>query len=206
MSKTIPNNGGEIVVAADMVGSKIDGRYIVTDRRDNNRQLDPVNDLDDKIKIYKREVQGWFLDPAFSLLDSSNSFNNSLIVLMICMSYIEGVEQYKTGTPSHNKSFDFFKLSIKRLYPEETFGDTDIKQLYSDSRCGLFHDGMVKSGAVFSDTFNKALQFEEQQVKINPRKLLDDIQQDFDRYIDILQGGNDSILTRENFDRIFKIT
>ena len=204
MSKLVSNNGDRIFVAADIVSRMVGGECIVTDERDNSR-LDP-NNLDHKIKIYKREVEEWFLNPAFRLLNSADSFNNSLVVLMICMSYIEGVEQYRTGTSSHKKSFDFFKLSIKRLYPEENFDDTDIKRLYSDSRCGLFHNGMIKSGVVFSDTFNKALQFEEQKVKINPRKLLEDIQRDFDTYIDVLQDGNDSFVARGNFDRIFKIT
>lgn len=203
MSKTIPNNGEPIIVAADMVGSYNNGNYIVIDSRNNNRRLDP-NDLDDKIEIYKREVQGWFLEPAFSLLNFDR-FNNSLVVLMICMSYIEGVEQYKTGMSSKQKSEDLFINSIKRLYPEENFNDNNIKKLYSDSRCGLFHNGMIKSGVVFKDTFDKALHFGSQQVEINPRKLLEDIRYDFDRYINILQDSSDTI-ARENFGRMFKVT
>ena len=211
MSKRIPINGEKITVAADMIGEKVDGRYIVTYTKKKNHTdtnpeiitLDP-NNLDHKIKIYKREVQGWFLEPARRLLKSANSFNNSLIILMICMSYIEGVEQYKEGSSSNHQSSRFFISSINKLYPNECFSDDDIRGLYSDSRCGLFHNGMTRSRVVFNHDFEKALQFEDQRIKVNPRKLLEDIRQDFKNYINLLQNRNNTI-ERENFDRMFSI-
>ena len=202
MSKLASNNNDKIYVAANIASRTIDGECRITDERDGSR-LYP-NDLDDKIKIYEREVEEWFLEPARRLLESADIFNNSLIVVMICMSYIEGVEQYKTGVSSKNKSEDFFKLSITRLYPNENFSDEHLKRLYSESRCGLFHNGMVKSGVVFSLEFDKALKFEGQKVKINPKLLLEHIKGDFERYINKLRKVDETI-ARENFDRIFKV-
>jgi hypothetical protein len=211
MSKTIPNNGEPIIVAVDMVGRWIDGRYTVTYTKkrypnDTNPEIITLypDNLDDKIKIYKREVEGWFLEPARRLLKSAKSFNNSLIILMICMSYIEGVEQYKEGSSSNGQSSQFFINSINKLYPNECFSEDDIKNLYHDSRCGLFHNGMTRSRVVFNHDFEKALQFEDQRIKINPRKLLEDIRQDFKDYINLLEDRNNTI-ARQNFGRMFSI-
>lgn len=204
MSKDPENN---IYVAADMYYKKEGESYIVIDKRDNNAQLDPTN-LDDKIKIYQREVEEWFLKPAKSLVRTSGDrFNNSLVVLMICMSYIEGVEQYKTGVSSDKQSKDLFRLSIIRMYPNESFSDSNINRLYSDSRCGLFHNGMVKAGVRFSDDYEKAIEFQNGgNIRINPRQLLKDVVADFDKYILELNNITDpDSVARQNFDRMFKL-
>lgn len=205
MSKEI-QRGSEIYLAPDMLG-KYEGKYpVVIDERNDNRELDTRN-IDDKITIYEREVLEWFLLPAKELLER-NSFNNSLIVLMICMSYIEGVEQYKTGISSNGKSSEFFINSINRLYPE-MYQKNHLTKLYTKSRCGLFHMGMTKGGVIFNNTFEAPIGFENngERIKINPTKLLNDILTDFTRYIfELRQSGCEEFeILRENFSRLFTV-
>jgi hypothetical protein len=199
MSKQIPKSG-KIYVAPKMLGKYNEGVATVVDER-NGDKLDP-KDIDDKILIYEREVQGWFLDPASKLLDD-NHFNNSFIVLMICMSYIEGVEQYKRGRSSTGASKKYFIDSVNRLYPNK-FEDENIKKLYSKSRCGLFHSGMVKGGVVFDNDFKDVITFEDngETIEINPEKLLTDIKDDFERYICELKISEKF---RKRFDKMFSV-
>jgi hypothetical protein len=58
-----------------------------------NRNLN-ADDIYDKFTIYERQVQEWFLIPATRLVNTQNS---GFIILMTCLSYIEGIEQYRTG-------------------------------------------------------------------------------------------------------------
>lgn len=199
--------GQEIYVAPGMLGKYEGGRPIIIDERNNNKILNP-RDIDTKICIYEREVNEWFLQPAQDLLEI-NPFLNSFVVLMVCMSYLEGVEQYKTGVDSTGRSSEFFIKSINRLYPNK-YQKRYLTKLYSKSRCGLFHSGMVKGGVVFNNDFNEALSFENngERIRINPTVLLSDISIDFDEYIsDLSKSDIDSCkILRENFDRLFNVT
>jgi hypothetical protein len=131
---------------------------------------------------------------------------------MVCMSYFEGVEQYKTGVESKNRSQGCFVDSVKRMYPNQ-FQDSHLRKLYVKSRCGLFHNGMVKGGVLFSNNYDEAIAFENngELIKINPGKLLDDIERDFGEYISELRSPNSEVdydanrVLRENFDRMFSV-
>jgi hypothetical protein len=209
MSKQIPRDR-EIYIAVDILGKYENGAPVAIDKRNHNERLNP-KDIDHKIRIYEREVEEWFLNPATDLLEK-NEFNNSFVVLMICMAYIEGVEQYKTGVESHRRSEECFKDSIKRLYPNK-FQDRDLGAFYKKARCGLFHNGMVKGGVVFSNGFAEPIEFENngETVRVNPTLLLRDIKDDFRKYINELKGtsntaNQDYLKTiRENFDRMFTV-
>ncbi len=200
----------EIYIAVDIVGKYEDGVPVAIDKRNHDKRLNP-KDINHKIIIYEREVEEWFLNPATELI-TQNGFNNSFVVLMICMAYIEGVEQYKTGVESNRRSEECFKDSIKRLYPNK-FQDRDLGAFYKKARCGLFHNGMVKGGVVFSNDFDEPIKLENngETVRVNPTQLLEDIKDDFRKYINELKGtsntaNQDNLKTiRENFDRMFTV-
>ncbi len=208
MTKQILRNE-EIYIAPEILGKYENGIPVAIDER-NDERLNP-RDIGHKITIYEREVNEWFLNPALRLL-RGDSFSNSFIVLMVCMSYIEGVEQYKTGIDSNRRSKEFFVNSIKRLYPNR-FQDSDLNKLYAKSRCGLFHSGMVKGGVIFNNSFEEAIEFRNngEIIKVNPTLLLNDLKDDFARYINELKAveNNNSDeerrVLRENFDRMFSV-
>lgn len=196
----------DLYIAKDILGKSENGNKIAIDERNNNR-LNP-NDLNHKILIYERQVNGWFLDCAKKL--SNESDDNDFIVLMICMSYIEGVIQYKKGESSHKKSKTMFIDSMRNIYPSKSYTKKDLERLYSESRCGLFHNGMVSSNIILKNDFSDAIEINNttisgsDDIKINPSKLLADITNHFNQYIFDLKNSNNSDL-RNKFDTMYSV-
>jgi hypothetical protein len=196
MSKKI-REGHEIYLAPFILGVMKDGRAVAIDEKNNNKELDPFN-IDTKILIYEREVKGWFLDRATNFLRSGD---NDFIILMICMSYLEGVEQYRQGETSEGRSKRFFKEAVRRLYPDNGLTDDNLNMLYSESRCGLFHNGMVGGKIILKRATYPALNFHDELIEISPDKLLKDIKRDFNNYIKDLKDGDEEL--RFYFDRMY---
>ena len=186
----------KLYIAPDILGwLDNQGEPVVKDER-TGKNLNPRN-IDDKIIIYERQVMDWFLKPATRY---TRTWNNGFIVMMICMSYLEGVEQYRSGRSSTNNSRDFFKRSIHRLYPN-MHNDHHLDELYREARCGLFHDGMVRGKIIYNYSFQEPLEFEDYDtIKLNPKKLLEDIKADFKSFIESLKTDPQS---RANFDRMY---
>lgn len=190
----------EVYIASEMLGSYVNGEFVVIDKLSNNKRLDP-NNIDDKIVIYERQVLKWFLERAVRLLGSEK---NDFIVLMICMSYLEGIEQYKTGDSSHRQSAQFFVNSVNRLYPGKYNGES-IRRLYEQSRCGLFHNGMTSGDVIVDSRFSSSIEFTGNDILISPQKLLMDIKRDFNEYIKSLKVLSNKDL-RNKFNGRFTVT
>jgi len=164
----------------------------------NEIGLDP-NNINDKISIYERQVQEWFLNRATELAEKSNT---GFLVLMICLSYLEGIEQYIQGQTSNSHSREFFRKSMHRIYPMQ-FRDEDLNNLYSEARCGLFHNGMVSGKILINRTFKNSVKIPDRDtIQINPKRFLTDIKKDFKRYLEILRNVENH-LERNNFDQMF---
>ena len=202
MSKPIID-GEEIYVAPKMLGKVENGVPVIIDEQNDNTRLDP-NNLDDKIKIYEREVNGWFINPALLSLHN-DSFLNSYLALMVCMSYVEGVEQYRQGSHSRNKSKQFFISSINRIFPNK-YSNKNIEKLYREVRCGLFHNGMTEGSITFNNTYPDSIKFENSKklIRVNPSQLLLEIKNDFQQFINELKIQTNTE-ARTKFNRMFKI-
>lgn len=195
MAKRIRNE--TIEIAPFIIGNiQDDGNYFVADQK-NNTLLNPEN-VDDKIKIYERQVKGWFLEPTLRMVKYKPR-HKGFLVLMSCISYFEGVEQYKTGMSSNGNSKRTFINAVNRLYPNQ-FNDQKIGRLYSQARCGLFHDGMVNGQIIISNSYDESISFTANDILINPKKLLKDIMNDFEDYILTLK---DDVEARQRFNRMF---
>ncbi len=141
----------------------------------------------DKILIYERQVQDWFFKPASFLLESM-SLQAGFVILSICLSYLEGVEQYRRGEASTGKtSSDFFSSSFKRVFGEQTLDNRQIHNFYKQARCGLFHDGMTRSDVIADmdlKTPIKIVDFSGKElICFQPSFLLDSVECDFKKYI-----------------------
>lgn len=194
MSKKIDES--KKYIAIGITGWIENGNLNVFD--ENNSRLDPTN-LDDKIKIYEREVKGWFLEPARKLCTPNISHDNSFIVIMICLAYIEGVEQYRCGSGSNGKSARFFKSSMKRIF---SIADKVSEAIYTNARCGLFHNGMVKSNILYDLNQNEAILVHGKNINIQPELFLKKIEEDFEQYLRDLRNQNNKNL-RDNFNKLF---
>jgi hypothetical protein len=186
-----------INIAPEIMGWLDENNHpIVIDQR-NNIHLDP-NLIDDKIIIYKRQVNDWFLEPASNLARYRNK-NNGFIVLMICCSYLEGVEQYRQGLLSNGRSRSFFVSAMQRMYPNK-YNNPDLDAFYDEARCGLFHNGMVRGRIIIRNSYTESLEFTGSDIKISPTKFLVDVKNDFQSYLQDLQSNQQ---LRDNFDRMF---
>ena len=174
-----------------------DGNPIVFDEK-NNTNLDP-NNINDKITIYERQVNEWFLNRASALLKKED---NGFIVLMIAISYIEGVEEYRQGQVSNHQSKEFFRSGMRRIYGLNV-EDVTLNDFYDQVRCGLFHSGMTRHKVIINNTFENIIDFTEHNaIKINPKKFLKKIQEDFDGYILTLREQNNNT-ERNRFNTMF---
>jgi hypothetical protein len=99
-----------IYVAPQMLGKYVKRSPIVLDER-NGKTIDPYQ-LNGKIIIYQRQVEGWFLDPADRLLEQMDT-QAIFVVLSICLSYLEAVQHHKEGEPSRNNSKAFFCAHLR---------------------------------------------------------------------------------------------
>jgi len=173
------------------------GEPLVFDEK-TNTNLNP-NNVDDKITIYERQVNEWFLNRASSLLEGKN---NGFIVLMISISYIEGVEEYRRGSPGNGGSKEYFGQSLKRIY-NMTVTDQILGDFYNQVRCGLFHSGMTKNKVIINNDYEITIDFsEDNAIKINPEKFLHKIQEDFHQYIHVLRNPT-NITERNKFSTMF---
>jgi len=159
-------------------------------------------DIDAKIIIYERQVKEWFLNKAAQL---KNREDYGFIILMIAISYIEGVEQYRNGSSSHTQSRVAFRTGFKRIFPNISVSDSRIDDFYIDARCGLFHNGMTGSQIIINSKFEEVIDFsEDNSIKINENLFLDSIIDDFDDYISLLKN-KDNIDYREKFNIMYKV-
>ena len=150
-----------------------------------NKNLD-ANNIDDKITIYERQVKGWFLNHATLL---KNEEFTGFIILMLGISYIEGVEQYREGQSSHNGSRRFFKNGIKRIFNLNNVPEYKLNSFYDHARCGLFHTGMTGDKVIINSTFKEIIDFSnDDMIKINQKKFTNKIIKDFNDYIKDLKN------------------
>ena len=188
-----------IYIAPNIIGCiNENGNYYIVDES-NLRQLSPF-DIDDKIYIYQRQVNDWFLNVAENLIKHKNK-NKGFVVLMICLSYLEGVEQYRQGTSSNNKSAQFFKQAIHRIYPQK-FSNNQLSLLYKEARCGLFHDGMTRSRIILNNSFQEGILINNGDIKISPSKFLNDIKRDFQTYLETIKNTKNQ-RERDNFNLMY---
>lgn len=189
-----------IYIAPNIVGFYEGDNPIAIDQKPL-KKLNPY-DINDKIHIYERQVSEWFLNIANQL---SKGDHNGFIVLMICLSYFEGVQQYIDGQSSEGRSSkQFFKLSIHRVYPHR-FSNVDLDELYKEARCGLFHNGMVSGKIIINNSFEHAIDFPDNDtIRISPKKLLDDVKKDFGKYISELRNEHKQNI-RNSFDTMFSV-
>ena len=156
--------------------------------------------IDTKILVYEDRVTGWFLDFAKKLAKKENS---EFVVMMICMNYLEGKQQFVDGKKSNKgESTKVLKKALVSIFPNTD--EKDIDFLIYGVRHGLFHDGMTKRGILLryklSIPFFSFISDEERWLEIDPLLFLEKIGADFKEYITKLKDKNNALL-RDNFEK-----
>lgn len=195
--------GEDIRIAPGITGKREnEGELIIIDDWNRDReQLYPKDNIEHKIRIFKRQVKEWFLERASSLLSDED---NGFVTLMIATSYIEGIEQYRQGKSSDGNSKAFFKESVKRIFGIQSCFDSRLDDLYKDLRCELFHNGMTGPYIrIHSMTIDKPIDFSDDKIiNINQRLFLEKVEKDFEQYITDLKDTTKEEL-RNNFNKLY---
>lgn len=189
----------QIYIAPQILGYlDTSGQPIVYDEK-TEQSLDP-NNINDKIIIYERQVKEWFLNRASRFLRGDK---NGFIILMLLISYIEGVEQYRRGNQSIGNSGSYFKIGLQRIFDLHHVNGDKLDQFYHQVRCGLFHTGMTRHQVIISRNYTDPIDFSESDtIKINPKQFLEKIRIDFNNYIKELRDSTNEIL-RNNFNIMY---
>lgn len=195
-----------IYVAPQMLGEYVEGSPIVLDER-NGKTIDPYQ-LNGKIIIYQRQVEGWFLDPADRLLEQMDT-QASFVVLSICLSYLEAVQQHKEGQASNGKSRDFFLRAFQDVFSSSEMEGVFAGLLYEEGRCGLFHDGMTRGKIAYDMELDKAFKVinngSQDTIYFHPKYCLEGVKAHFADYISKLKNEKEVNL-RDNFKSMFTVT
>lgn len=195
-----------IYVAPQMLGKYVKRSPIVLDER-NGKTIDPYQ-LDGKIIIYQRQVEGWFLDPADRLLEQMDT-QAIFVVLSICLSYLEAAQQHKEGEPSRNNSKAFFLRAFQDVFSSSEMEDEFADLLYIEGRCGLFHDGMTRGKIAYDMELDKAFKVinngSQDTIYFHPKYCLKGVKEHFADYISKLKREEEGRL-RHNFYSMFTVT
>ena len=128
------------------------------------------DDIYVKIDIYQARTEGWFFDVAKQMVEQVMS-PGDYIAIMVSLSYLEGVQQFREGGETPNgKSGEWFKSSAKRVFPDQT--DDVIDRIWKEARCGLFHAGFTNGKVYLSHENDDAVRMESNLIYINPKKFL----------------------------------
>ncbi len=144
----------------------------------NNREL--------LVKMLRDRVYGFYLRPAKLLSQKGKGFSNGLL----CAAAIDFLARMQY--PEYEKLFpnDFVKRRIVdwlKTNIQEFNKDIFCIRFYYDFRCGLVHEGRIKPFGEFSFQQNGLIEQKDGVIRINPKILLEKVENAFDNYLIILK-------------------
>jgi len=153
--------------------------------------------VDDLIDVFEDRVKYWLLEPAKVLLKTKNGDISSLCLLL---TYFEGITIYLRGKDSKNKSKAFFREGFVEVMRSSGINDDLLGRaadlIYSDARCGFFHDGCFRSRILVSPDASHDLIItlpkkngiidkhgDIESIIINPNLILSALENHFEHYL-----------------------
>lgn len=170
--------------------------------------------LEIKINIFEARVNGWFLDVA-DQLRSNDAAGYAILSIILCYFemielYIKGITQdlddYGRGQRTREPSKEHFKGGVRRVAQHSNWPQNDLDtmsdRLYTAFRCGIYHGGMTRQGALITEDPNMeaVYQVSDANLIIKPRQLLSDVQKHFKSYISDLRQKQSSDKFSRRFD------
>jgi len=195
MGSDIPSKWGKGSISPNyfVAPEKFPNKIITLIKQGDEYKVKEILDknIDTKILVYEDRTKGWFLNFARKLTEQENS---EFVVLMICMNYLEGNQQFREGKSSSENSTKTLKRALQRIFKDNKEDEIDF--LIDKVRHGLFHDGMTKRGALLR--YDLGIPFfifsinNEKWIEIEPSLFLEKIEGDFERYINTLKNKENS--------------
>lgn len=160
----------------------------------------PDSDYSAKVDVYEDRVTNWFINVARNHVDP-NSGPGDYVAVMVALSYIEGVEQYRRGSKAPaGKSGEWFCASVQRIIPNLPNGAD--KHLWKEVRNGMFHSGFTEGKTLITHVENVPVSIREEYLRINPLELMKQVDQDFRNYISDLRNDSTGNLA-QNFTKLW---
>ena len=170
--------------------------------------------FEDLIDVFEDRVRNWMLLPAESLLELRHGF---VAAISILFTYFEVIQIYFSGKDSKRSSKTHFIKGFLSVFGAPDRDKSELRNMaetiYSEGRCGFFHEGLSKSKIVYSSARKEALTItvpkvngepdyhgEVRSIVINPARFLWCVKRHFDRYISELRK-EDNVHLRDRFKR-----
>lgn len=162
--------------------------------------------FDQKVEIFRDRIDGWQLNIA---KECQHIQHAGFGVLYICLSYFEMVARFRAGDTSIYKSREFFRRGFRAFARGKPIAvsphfNTVVDLLYEGARCGLYHISTTAQGVYISGDRPDSLTYDAglKRLVIHPGKLIEEIVDDFKKYVTRLSKPGESLL-RTNFERKF---
>lgn len=153
--------------------------------------------IDDLIDVFEDRIRLWLLRPAKGLVDTQHG---QIAGFCLVLTYFEGIWSYIAGRGSQGRSKEFFEEGFVDVFRTIKLKEKLLRRvaaiLYTDARCGFFHDGMFRERIYFGSLSQgemlvtlpkKQGQVDEdgqiQSLLINPRRFYSAVERHFDHFI-----------------------
>jgi hypothetical protein len=170
-----------------------------------NHPIDEFNGnltLEDKIEIFRDRVQVWHFDVAMEIerqinLDHDQSRpmkHAGLSLVPMLMWYFEMVAEIRSGPSGTELKSVRFARGFEDVYPK-LLKANDVKKVWRRVRNGMYHNGYMNRGTLFSGDFPAAFQVDNDgNVCVNPHRFVKTIQVHFTNLIEELNDPANSKL------------
>jgi len=153
--------------------------------------------FDDLVDVFEDRIVYWMLNPAERLLELRHGFVAAMNVLF---TYFEGIQIYLSGQDSKGKSKEFFIEGFLSVFGAPGKDKSQLinmaESIYSEGRCGFFHEGISRGRILYSPAREEALivtvpkvdnkpdyQGKVQSIVVNPERFLSCVKIHFEKYI-----------------------
>ncbi|MBL1275931.1 MAG: hypothetical protein COB30_007575 [Ectothiorhodospiraceae bacterium] len=155
---------------------------------------------EDLIDVFDDIWRSYMFEPGRILLDSPNG---SVAAMLILCSYYEAIESLYTGLSSRSKSQAFFIKGFARVFSAPSGIEKVAKEIYNHVRCGLVHEGVLRSKVHYSNDGHKAFFLTypknsdgsldttgpSESIIVNPERMYSATLSHFENYVDNLRLG-----------------
>lgn len=174
--------------------------------------------LDDLLDVFEDRVRGWLLEPVDSLLQLPQGFVSAISLLF---TYFESIQIYISGQDNKGTSKRFFINGFLAVFGSPGIDKSQLKNMaktiYTEGRCGFFHNGLSGRKILYSKARDEALTVtlpkvdckidfngKVQSIVINPDRFYKCVKRHFEKYIfDLRKNENKNL--RENFKKAVDI-
>lgn len=185
-------------------------RHYISPRFTTDDFPDGPKTIEDKLKVFEDRVRGWQLGIALQTIERDR--HSGFAVLHIVTSYFEMIAMYIGGPALMMGSKRYFRAGVMAVFPElarekKRHVRWFVNSLYKNVRCGLYHEGMTRTGIVLTGDTTQPYRFEDlgsgtSRITINPKLLVEHLCNHFDSYVKTIEDASNASESA-NFEAMF---